>query len=97
MTDKIDKQVKNNAFILLCRQTGAHSNVTALGKATKVDSSLKVKEKLSEYVPFGSIKQYKRILIRGVTYTTKSYTQPVKQCDLASYLAFTGREKNAWF
>ena len=57
---------------MLCRQTRAHSDVTALGKATKVDLSLEIKEKLSEYVPFGSTKHYKRILIRGVTYTSKS-------------------------
>ena len=43
--------------MLLCRQTGAHSDVAALGKATKVDLSFEIKEKLSKYVPFGSIKR----------------------------------------
>ena len=81
----------------MCRQKGAHSDVTALGKATKVDLSLEIKEKLSEYVPFGSIKYYKRILIHGVTYTSKSYTRPMRRCDLASYPEFMGKEKNAWF
>ena len=74
----------------MCRQTGAHSDVAALGKATKVDLSLEIKEKLSEYALFGSIKRYKRILIHVVTYTSKSYTWPVKWCDYAIKYILSG-------